>query len=229
MPRTPAPRGTLSTFTEDTFEADGRVVPLFRKGSGPCVLVITEIPGITPEVLGFADRVVALGCTAVLPNLFGEAGRETLQTNALDRSLYGARTLLSVCVSREFTLFATGRSSPVVDVLRKLAVREHARCGGPGVGVVGMCLTGGFALAMAAEPCVIAPVLSQPSMPLGVTAGKRASIDCNADDLQRVADRCAREGLRVLGLRFPAATRWCRKNASPSCARSSAMASSRWS
>ena len=97
---------------------------------------------------------------------------------------------------------ATGRTSPVVDWLRALAAEEHQRCGGPGVGAVGMCFTGGFALAMATDPRLLAPVLSQPSMPMGLTKKARTSIDCSPEDLAVVKQRCAAEGLQVVGLRF---------------------------
>jgi len=191
--------GVLGTFTQERFESDGFTHDVYRKGEGPAVVVIAEMPGISPMVLGFADRVVALGCTAVLPDLFGTAGRDPLVKDASTK-LYAVSTMARACVSREFTAFATGRSSPVVTFLRALARKEHARCGGPGVGVVGMCFTGGFGLAMAAEPCVLAPVLSQPSLPIGPHA--RRGIDCSAEDLAIVAQRCAREDLKVIGLRF---------------------------
>lgn len=196
-----APRGDLSTFARERFTHEGIDHDVYRKGSGPAVIVITEVPGISPQVLGFADRVAAMGCTAVLPNVFGIAGRDPTPHGIPD-GLYGLRTFVEVCVSREFTLFVAGRSSPIVTWLRALAAQEHDRCGGPGVGVVGMCLTGGFALAMAADTRVLAPVLSQPSLPLALTARQKASIDCDAATLDAVAGRCAREGLRVLGLRF---------------------------
>jgi len=140
-----------------------------------------------------------LGCTAVLPDLFGTAGRDPLAPGLPNR-LAAARTMLGACISREFTVRATGRSSPITHWLRRLAVQEHARCGGPGVGVVGMCFTGGFALAMAADPVVVAPVLSQPSLPLPIT--RKRAIDCSDADLAIVARRCLGAGLRVLGLRF---------------------------
>ena len=85
---------------------------------------------------------------------------------------------------------------------RALAGHEHQRCGGPGVGAIGMCFTGGFALAMATHPSLLAPVLSQPSLPLAVTAARRRSIDCSPADMAAVKARCASEGLQVLGLRF---------------------------
>ncbi|MET0385911.1 MAG: dienelactone hydrolase family protein [Polyangiales bacterium] len=197
-----APNGDLSTFEREVFESDGFSHAVFRKGNGPAVLVITEMPGISPQVLGFADRVVALGCTAVLPDLFGDAGRDPLAHGKLRAVPYMLRSVAQACISREFTTFALGKSSPVVGFLRSLAAREHKRCGGPGVGVVGMCFTGGFALAMATEPTVVAPVLSQPSLPLTLSERHKAAIDCSDADLQRVAARCSNEGLRVLGLRF---------------------------
>jgi dienelactone hydrolase len=110
--------------------------------------------------------------------------------------------MVPACVSREFVTFATGRTSPVVEWLRALAADAHERSGGPGVGAVGMCFTGGYALAMATEPQLLAPVLSQPSMPMAITGKQKASIDISPEDLAVVKQRCAAEGLEVLGLRF---------------------------
>jgi dienelactone hydrolase len=197
-----APSGDLATYARERFESDGFAHDVYRKGKGPAVIVITEMPGISPRVLGFADRVVALGCTAVLPDLFGTAGRDPHANGPTGARLYALKSIGLACISREFTMFVTGKSSPVVRWLRSLAAREHARCGGAGVGAVGMCFTGGFALAMAVDPVVLAPVLSQPSMPVGLSDAHRCSIDCGADDLDTVARRCANEGLKVLGLRF---------------------------
>lgn len=199
---TRAPVGDLATFERQPFSSGGAAHDVYRKGSGPAVIVIAEMPGITPMVLGFADRVVALGCTAVVPHLFGTPGLdpEALSRARLVRAAGG--TIIGACISRDFTVLAAGRSSRAVDWLRALAVHEHERCGGPGVGVVGMCFTGGFALAMATDPRVLAPVLSQPSLPFGVSRRHRAGIDCSDADLATVAGRCSAEGLRVLGLRF---------------------------
>lgn len=196
--RVRAPAGELSSFEREHF-AHGRFAhDVYRKGRGPAVLVLPEMPGISPQVLGFADRVVALGCTVVVPDLFGTAGRDPLRGSIGQRSAYFLGTIARACVSREFTVLATGRSSPVVEYLRALGAREHARCGGPGIGVVGMCFTGGFALAMATDAHVLLPVMSQPSLPF-VT--KRA-IDCSAEELACIAQRCASDDLQVLGLRF---------------------------
>jgi dienelactone hydrolase len=199
---TTAPQGDLGSFMVAPFSHDGATHDVYRKGEGPAVIVITEMPGISPLVLGFADRVVALGCTAVLPDLFGTAGRDPTAGGPRQNTTYGMRSMAGACISREFTVFATGRTSRVIGWLRALAAFEHDESGGPGVGVVGMCFTGGFALAMAVDRHVIAPVLSQPSLPLAITKSRKRTIDCSPAELDMVAGRCATEGLRVLGLRF---------------------------
>ncbi len=192
----------LADYDRTAFTHDGKTRTVFRKGTGPAVVVIAEMPGITPKVVEFADRVAAIGCTAVLPHLFGEPGRDPVAGGRARLVGYGLSSLVPACVSREFTILATGRTSPVVSWLRALAAHEHERCGGPGVGAVGMCFTGGYALAMATDPSLLAPVLSQPSMPIGLTARSRRSIDISPADLEVVKDRCAAEDLQVLGLRF---------------------------
>ncbi|CRK56056.1 dienelactone hydrolase family protein [Alloactinosynnema sp. L-07] len=194
----------LTGFERGSFTHDGRTRPVLRRGSGPAVIVMAEMPGITPKVLEFAERVADVGCTVVLPVLFGTPGRDPNPGahSMLGTAGYGLSSFGSACVSREFTILATGRTSKVVTWLRALAAHEHDRCGGPGVGAVGMCFTGGFALAMATDDRLIAPVLSQPSLPLPLTRKHAASIDISADDLAVVKQRCARDGLQVLGLRF---------------------------
>src|SRR6478609_4732219 len=118
--QTPAPRGDLATFARARFAHEDIAHDVYRKGRGPAVLVLAEMPGISPMVLGFADRVAALGCTVVLPDLFGTAGRDPMRKD-LGTRLYGLGTIARACVSREFTVFATGKSSPVVAYLRALA------------------------------------------------------------------------------------------------------------
>ena len=173
----------------------GKTRAVYRQGTGPAVIVIAEMPGISPQVAGFARRVSAIGCTAVMPHLFGHPGKEL-------SAFEGVKVIAPACISREFTTFAAGKTSPIVNWLRALAADEHERCGGPGVGAVGMCFTGGFALAMATDERLLAPVLSQPSLPFGLTAKHKHSIDISPDDLAVVKQRCAAEGLQVLGLRF---------------------------
>jgi dienelactone hydrolase len=193
----------LDDFERETFTNDGKTRAIFRHGEGPAVIVIAEMPGITPKVAAFARRVAGIGCTVVLPHLFGVPGKDPY-SGKLGTVRYMASSIVPACVSREFTVLATGKTSPVVDWLRALAASEHERCGGPGVGAVGMCFTGGFALAMATDERLLAPVLSQPSLPFALPLRRSSarSIDISADDLSAVKARCERGDLSVLGLRF---------------------------
>jgi dienelactone hydrolase len=192
----------LPGYDRSTFTHDGKERAVYRTGTGPAVVVIAEMPGITPKVAEFGRTVAGIGCTAVLPHLFGQPGRAVSPKDGVKAVPYLLSSLAPACVSREFSTWATDRTSPVVSWLRALAAAEHERCGGPGVGAVGMCFTGGFALAMAADDRHVAPVLSQPSLPFGVTAKQKRSIDCSPDDLAVVKHRCSAEGLQVLGLRY---------------------------
>ena len=185
----------LDGFTRTRFAAYGKERDLYRIGSGPAVIVISEIPGITPKVAEFARRVASIGCTAVVPHLFGTPGADPTAGYAL-------KVITGACISREFSAIALGRTSPVTVWLRALARAEHEKCGGPGVGVVGMCFTGGFALAMMVDEVVLAPVLSQPSLPFALGAKRRRDLGVSDEDLARVRQRCETENICVLGLRF---------------------------
>ena len=177
-------------FTEDVF--DGK--PVFRRGSGPAVIVVHEVPGITPLVAQFGREVADEGMTAVLPSLFGTPGKPMSVG-------YAASSFVRACISKEFTALALGETSPIIEWLKALARHEHERCGGPGVGAVGMCFTGGFALGMMVDPVVLAPVLSQPSTPLPLGKKRKAAVGLSDADLAAVKQRVA-EGICVLGLRY---------------------------
>ncbi|MFC3080647.1 dienelactone hydrolase family protein [Phenylobacterium terrae] len=187
----------LASYARFDFTEGPWTRPVFRKGAGPAVIVIHEMPGLHPLVVRFADRVAAAGMTVFCPSLFGEPGR------AVSPGYSVGVIAKAICVRREFDVWATDRSSPIVDWLRALARTAHAECGGRGVGAVGMCFTGGFALAMMTEPAVVAPVVSQPSLPL--TAGSRrraAAIDASPAEIACARRRFAEEDLSLLGLRF---------------------------
>lgn len=159
------------------------------------MIVIHEIPGITPKVAAFADEVVDAGFTVVLPSLVGTPGREI-------SAGYGAASMVKLCVAREFTNWAIGRTSPIIGWLRALARSLHLEAGGPGVGAVGMCFSGGFALGMMVDDIMVAPVLAQPSLPFAVgSAARKADLNLSPDDRLAVAQRAA-DGCEVLGLRF---------------------------
>jgi dienelactone hydrolase len=190
-----APTSTLDGWRQHPFAAHGQSHDCYEKGEGPGVVVIPEIPGITPEVLGLADHLVASGFRVVIPSLFGTPGRE--------ESLgYVLGTVARVCISAEMRAFARNAHRPVTDYLRALAADLAGRTPGTGVGVIGMCFTGGFALATAVEPTVNAPVMAEPSVPFPVSASRRTDPGMSPDELRAVVGRTHTDGLCVLGLRF---------------------------
>lgn len=184
----------LSDYDRTEFVHEGRSKPVYRRGKGPAVIVIHEVPGITPQVIRFADWVVDAGFRVYMPELLGQAGRAMSPA-------YMAASLAKVCISREFAVLAAHRSSPVTDWLRALVRHAHAEAGGRGVGAIGMCVSGNFALSMMLEPALMAPVLSQPSLPLGLTPALKAALHVSPEEWQCVKQRCA-NGDKVLGLRF---------------------------
>jgi len=184
----------LDGFESFEFTHDGSTRTVFRRGRGPGVVVIHEVPGITPEVAGFATRVADAGFTVFAPVLFGTPGRPL-------GASYVLSSMLHCCISREFSVLAKNGSSPITDWLRALCRHAHEECGGPGVGAIGMCMTGNFALALMVDESVMAPVLSQPSLPLPFTAAHRAALHLSDADLTRVKERAA-AGCPVLGMRF---------------------------
>jgi len=181
----------LDDFTARTITLDGVEKVVHVAGRGPAVIVMAEMPGISPHVARFARWVRDAGFTVYLPSLFGRDG-------AVPTAAEGGAVFRRACMSAEFRAFGAGASSPVTAWLRALARLAHAECGGPGVGAIGMCFTGNFALGMMLEPAMLAPVLSQPSLPLDDPGG----VEISADDLTAVRARLDREDLTVLAYRF---------------------------
>ena len=188
----------LDTWTPGSHTApvDGRPTthPTYRKGTGPGVVVVHEIPGLTEGVVAFGQELVDAGYTVVLPHLFGEAGRPSSVADVV-------RTVPRVCISREFTKLATGETPPVATWLRSLARGLHAELGGPGVGALGMCFTGGFALAMMVDESTVAPVLCQPSAPFAVGRTRSTDLNLSPADRSVVVERAA-GGCSVLGVKY---------------------------
>ena len=192
---TPPTTDVLAGWTEGSFTAAGFTRRTYRRGEGPGVVVVHEIPGITPNVVRFANEVVAAGFTVVMPSLVGTPGKAV-------GGPYLAQSMAKVCISKEFTHWALDQTSPIIGHLRALARSLHLECGGHGVGAVGMCFSGGFALGMMVDEIMVAPVLSQPSMPFAVGgAARKADLNLSPDDRLVIAQRAA-DGCQVLGLRF---------------------------
>ncbi len=186
----------LTDFETIDFSWNGETRTVYQKGSGPAVVVMHEIPGITPPVADFSRRVAEAGFTVYMPHMFGTPDKPLSIPYALGQ-------MARACIAKEFSVLAKNQSSPITDWLRALCRKAHEECGGPGVGAIGMCLTGNFALALMVDESVMAPVLSQPSLPFGVTAAHRAALHVSGDDLEVIKRRAA-SGCGVLGMRFTA-------------------------
>lgn len=150
----------MEGYTRRSFKAplrNGHVVEhdVYERGAGPPIVLIQEMPGIGQETLALAERLIAAGYKLLLPHLFGPLGRTATATNF-------ARVL---CMRREFRMFAAKESSPIVDWLRELCRQVRSEANVAGVGVIGMCLTGNFAISLMGDESVLAAVASQPSLP----------------------------------------------------------------
>ena len=184
-------RDPLDDFAKREVTLLGKSKRVYVSGNGPAVIVMTEIPGISPYVARFARWVRDAGFTVFMPSLFGEDG-------VLPGNGKAMATLARACISKEFRAFASNASSPVTKWLRALAADAHKECGGKGVGAIGMCFTGNFALSMMLEKAMVAPVMSQPSMPMHNPAG----LAIDPEELALVKARMDAEDLTVLAYRF---------------------------
>lgn len=181
----------LSDFECRVVSLEGATRKVYVSGAGPAVVVLAEMPGISPDVARFARWVRGSGFTVYMPSLFGRDG-------AYPEAEEGLSVLKRACVSAEFNALAANESSPVANWLRGLARLGYSECGGRGVGAIGMCFTGNFALSMMLEPAVLAPVLCQPSLPIS----QPDALQISAEDLREVRGRLERENLTVRAYRF---------------------------
>jgi dienelactone hydrolase len=188
----------LEDFDPRTITLDGVAKVVHVAGTGPGVIVMTEMPGISPHVARFSRWVRDAGFTVYMPSLYGRDG-------AVPGVEEGAAVFQRACMSAEFRAFAANESSPVTQWLRSLARLAHEQCGGPGVGAIGMCFTGNFALTMMLEPAMLAPVLAEPTLPLDDPAG----IEMSPAELAAVRERLEQEDLTVMAYRFKG-DRFCR-------------------
>lgn len=184
----------LAGWQKGSFTAAGFTRDTYRRGSGPGIIVVHEVPGITPKVTEFANELVDSGFTVVMPSLVGTPGKSF--SNG-----YAMSSLTKVCISKEFTALAMNKTSPIIAWLRALGRNLHEEIGGKGIGALGMCFSGGFALGMMIDDHLVAPVLSQPSLPFAMGKKRAANLHLSPDDEFAVRDRAA-TGCEVLGLRY---------------------------
>lgn len=103
----------LEGFREEAFTHEGKTRAVYRRGAGPGVVVMHEIPGIHPGMISFASRVADAGFSVAMPVMFGTPGKPVSTGYMLEQVLHA-------CVSREFRLLAARKSSPITDWLRAL-------------------------------------------------------------------------------------------------------------
>jgi dienelactone hydrolase len=163
-----------------SFSHDGMRHDVYVGGGGPSVILIHEAGGLDLSTLDVADRIRGPGFRVLLPVLVGRPRRDGRGSSA-------AVNLLKLCVSREVHVFLTGRTSPIATWLRALAAKEVGDH--PGVGIVGMCFSGGFALAAAVDQSIIAAVASQPGLPWPLLPGSGADLGLSRADVDCVRDR----------------------------------------
>lgn len=149
----------IEAYQKSVFEGpvgtSTRTFDVYTRGSGAPVVIMQELPGIGQQTLAFADALVDAGFQVWLPHLFGPIGRTSM----------GGNLVRLMCMRREFQVFAKRKSSAMTDWMRALCGDVKERTGARGVGVVGMCLTGNFAMTLIADDAVLAAVASQPSLP----------------------------------------------------------------
>ena len=184
----------LSGWSKSSLTAASITHDTYRKGSGPGIIVVHESPGITPAVAKFANDLVDAGFTVVMPDLIGVPGKVASRG-------YMLSSMSKVCISKEFTNLALNKTSPVIAWLRAVGRQLHNELGGKGIGALGMCFSGGFALGMMVDDHLVAPVLSQPSLPFNISKKSAADLNLSVDDQAAIVRR-AQEGCEVLGLRF---------------------------
>ena len=182
----------MAGYERRDFEAplrDGTPIrhDVYERGEGRPVILIQELPGIGQETLRLADRLVGAGHRVVVPHLFGPLGRVAMLGNV-------GRIF---CMREELHLFAKRASSPIVDWLAALCRDVRDRSGARGVGVIGMCLTGNFAITLIGDDSVLAAVASQPAMPF---AGP-GSLHMSREEIAAVCRRLDEHG-PMLAYRF---------------------------
>lgn len=140
------------TLTDPSTKITHRVI---KAGTGPGVLLMHEITGMTPLFLNLARRIIEAGYTVYLPHFFGP----------LDKYDFTAGILF--CLRHEFKVFSSDKDSPIASWLRLLCERAYSESGGTGVGVIGLCLTGNIVMSAVAHPAVRLGVMCEPGLPFG--------------------------------------------------------------
>ncbi len=187
IPHSPIDFYDRSTFTAPIAGGDKITHDVYARGEGAPVILIQELPGIGEETLRLADKLFDAGFEVIMPHLFGPIGKTSI----------GGNMVRVFCMRREFSLFAANQSSPIVDWLKALCTDVRDSRGTSGVGVIGMCLTGNFAISLIGDDSVLAAVASQPAMPFF----KAEALHMSQSEIERSRAALDKKG-PMLGFRF---------------------------
>lgn len=189
--------GSAAGYTCDDFSAEVAVGTLITRSVlraprlGPSVIVIHEATGLTERTLGIAERLAGVGLTPVLPVL---AGRP------IPGRLESAQIFKTICTAALFGAWSSRAPASIVSWLDALAEHEYDLSRRRPVGVIGMCFSGGYALAMALRPQIGAAVASQPAFPVAIP-GRRRRLGIRPGDVAELSKRTGL-GASVRALRF---------------------------
>lgn len=179
---------TTDGYEEFPFPFGSKPRRVFWRGSGPGVLILHELPGMSEACLELGRIIAKEGYRVYLPLMFGEPGEHSSLLN-----------LVRVCLQREFNLWSKNAPSRITPWLRELCSHIHTECGGKGVGAIGMCLTGNVVISLMVDQRLMAPILSQPALPFALFSGeKKASLGVPQSDI----DAAKARNIPVLGLKF---------------------------
>ena len=191
----PTSEDVLAGWSPAPFTAAGVTHDVYIRGEGPGVVLLPEMPGMTPRVMGLANHLVGEGFTVAVPSLFGEPGRDV-------SAGYALRTISKACTTRELAAFARGAERPIAEYVRALARHLHGagrwpgrrrhrdvlqrRLRASGRGRARRPRAGG-------QPAVRA-------VPAG--RGPRRDLGMSEREQTAIAERVRTEGLCLIGLRF---------------------------
>jgi dienelactone hydrolase len=157
------------------------------------IVLLHELPGLTPADLALAQCLAQHDLNVYVPVLFGEAGQDNILAGYFQS-----------CLTGQFECAKLSTSSPVLERIERVV--DHAYgIGGKPVGVIGMCLTGSFPLALLRNRHVRAAVVCQPTVPFSLLASGPAgaqvkNLGLGQDDLVAAL----RSDVSFLALRYTA-------------------------
>ena len=111
----------LTDFERREYTCQGATRAVYVAGQGPGVVLLSEMPGISPHLARFARWLRDAGFTVFMPSLFGEDG-------AVPRVEEGIKVFRRTCISAEFRALEAGGETPIVTWLRELARIAHQDC-----------------------------------------------------------------------------------------------------